>query len=93
MQPAVSICVQRVTRAIVNAGTRNKWVHFPRTTEVKAAVKEEFLWFGPLPGVIGCVYGIFVASRSDDGYPFEPWLVVLVKGRPHMDSAEQQPQC
>ncbi|KAL3183907.1 hypothetical protein MRX96_032846 [Rhipicephalus microplus] len=53
MHPVVGICVLRVARAIVNAGTRNKWVHFPRTVEEKAAVKEEFLQFGPLPGVIG----------------------------------------
>ncbi|KAH8040079.1 hypothetical protein HPB51_009335 [Rhipicephalus microplus] len=25
---------------------------------------------------------------SDDGYPIKPWLMVLVNGRPHMDSAE-----
>ncbi|KAL1483820.1 hypothetical protein MTO96_032937 [Rhipicephalus appendiculatus] len=35
-QPAVSNCVRRMARAIVNAGTRNKWVHFPRTPEEKA---------------------------------------------------------
>ncbi|KAL3214251.1 hypothetical protein MRX96_007052 [Rhipicephalus microplus] len=45
MQPAVGICVRRVAQAIVIAGTRNKWVHFPRTAEEKAAVKEEVLRF------------------------------------------------
>ncbi|KAL3214132.1 hypothetical protein MRX96_007259 [Rhipicephalus microplus] len=45
MQPVVSIYVRRVARAIVNAGTRNKWVHFPRTAEEMAAAKEEFFRF------------------------------------------------
>ncbi|KAL1480653.1 hypothetical protein MTO96_050841, partial [Rhipicephalus appendiculatus] len=66
-QPAVSNCVRRVARAIVNAGTRNKWVHFPRTPEEKAAVKEGFLRLGPLPGVIGCVDGSFVAIVAPRG--------------------------
>ncbi|XP_037503401.1 putative nuclease HARBI1 [Rhipicephalus sanguineus] len=66
-QPAVSKCVRRVAQAIVNAGTRNKWVHFPRTPEEKAAVKEGFLRLGPLPGVIGCVDGSFVAIVAPRG--------------------------
>ncbi|KAL1431337.1 hypothetical protein MTO96_014350 [Rhipicephalus appendiculatus] len=67
MLPAVSNCVRRVSQAIVNAGTRNKWVHFPRTPEEKAAVKEGFLRLGPLPGVIGCVDGSFVAIVAPRG--------------------------
>ncbi|KAL3172585.1 hypothetical protein MRX96_043114 [Rhipicephalus microplus] len=59
-QPAVSL---RVARVIVNAGKR-KWVDFPRMEEQKAAVKEEFFLFRPLPGVIRCVDGSFVAARS-----------------------------
>ncbi|KAL3237293.1 hypothetical protein MRX96_022060 [Rhipicephalus microplus] len=43
MQPAVSICVRRVARAIVNATARNNRLHFPRTAEEKATMKEEFL--------------------------------------------------
>ncbi|KAL3205024.1 hypothetical protein MRX96_011342 [Rhipicephalus microplus] len=70
MQPVVSICVRRVARAIVNAGTRNKWVHFPRTAEEKTAVKEEFLRFGLLPSVIRCVDGSLVESRSGQKAPF-----------------------
>ncbi|KAL3169980.1 hypothetical protein MRX96_015056 [Rhipicephalus microplus] len=70
MQPAVSILERRVARAIVNAGTSYKWVHFPRTAEEKAAVKEELLRFGPLPGGIGCFDGSFVASRSEQKAPF-----------------------
>nr|XP_037286008.1 uncharacterized protein LOC119179029 [Rhipicephalus microplus] len=65
MQPTVSICVRRVSREIVNAMTRNNRVHFRRTVEEEATVKEEFLRFGPVPGVIECVDGRFVASRSD----------------------------
>ncbi|KAH8018966.1 hypothetical protein HPB51_014032 [Rhipicephalus microplus] len=70
MQPKVSICVRCVARAIVNAGTRNKWVHFPKMADEKAAAKEEFLWVGPLPSVIGYVNGSFVASRSEQKAPF-----------------------
>ncbi|KAL1480654.1 hypothetical protein MTO96_050842 [Rhipicephalus appendiculatus] len=66
-QPAVSNCVRRVARAVVNAGTRNKCVHFPRTPEEKAAVKEGFLRLGPLPCVIGCVDGCFVAIVAPRG--------------------------
>ncbi|KAL1483996.1 hypothetical protein MTO96_032836 [Rhipicephalus appendiculatus] len=43
------------------------WVHFPRTPEEKAAVKEGFLRLGPLPGVIGCVDGSFVAIVAPRG--------------------------
>ncbi|KAL3188937.1 hypothetical protein MRX96_003087 [Rhipicephalus microplus] len=39
-QPMVSICVRRVAGAIINTGTHNKWVHFPRTAEEIAVVKE-----------------------------------------------------
>ncbi|KAL1429865.1 hypothetical protein MTO96_015645 [Rhipicephalus appendiculatus] len=66
-EPAVSNCVRRVAQAIINAGTRNKWVHFPRTPEEKAAVNEGFLRLGPLPGVIGCVDGSFVAIVAPRG--------------------------
>ncbi|KAL3210307.1 hypothetical protein MRX96_008828 [Rhipicephalus microplus] len=72
MQPAVRICVRRVARAIVNAGARNKWVHFTRTAEEKAVVKEEFLWFVPLPGMIGCIDSRFVVSKSEQKAPFWP---------------------
>ncbi|KAL3198405.1 hypothetical protein MRX96_014230 [Rhipicephalus microplus] len=73
MQPAVSICGRRVARTIVNAGTRNQWVHFRRTAEEKAAVKEELLRFGPLPGVIGYVDGSFVAlGRGIEGALLAP---------------------
>ncbi|XP_065286351.1 putative nuclease HARBI1 [Dermacentor albipictus] len=60
-QPAVSKCVRRVAEAIVHAGARNKWVHFPRTSEEKAAGKEGFLRRGSIPGVIGCVDGSLIA--------------------------------
>ncbi|KAL3183043.1 hypothetical protein MRX96_006828 [Rhipicephalus microplus] len=77
-----SICVRRVAQPIVNAGTRNKWVHVPRTAEEKTAVKEEFLRFGPLRGVIRCVDGSFVASRSEQNNLPEPqsetWLALLL---------------
>ncbi|KAH8038050.1 hypothetical protein HPB51_020887 [Rhipicephalus microplus] len=52
-------------RVIANAETRLKWIHFLRMVEEKATFNEEFLWFGPLPGVIGCVDGNFVTSRSE----------------------------
>ncbi|KAL3183045.1 hypothetical protein MRX96_006830 [Rhipicephalus microplus] len=67
-----SICVRRVARPIVNAGTCNKWVHFPTTAEEKTALKEEFLRFGPLRGMIRCVDGSFVASRSEQNSLPEP---------------------
>lgn len=66
-QPAVSKCVRRVAEAIVHAGTRNKWVHFPRTSEEKAAVKEGFLRRGAIPGVIGCVDGSLIAIIAPKG--------------------------
>ncbi|KAL1455790.1 hypothetical protein MTO96_043621 [Rhipicephalus appendiculatus] len=65
-QPAVSKCVRRVAPTIVNAGTSNKWLHLSRTPE-KAAVKEGFIRLGPLPGVIGCVDGSFVAIVAPRG--------------------------
>ncbi|KAL1483999.1 hypothetical protein MTO96_032839 [Rhipicephalus appendiculatus] len=39
----------------------------PRTPEEKAAMKERFLRLGPLPGVIGCVDGSFVAIVAPRG--------------------------
>ncbi|KAH7936794.1 hypothetical protein HPB49_004463 [Dermacentor silvarum] len=57
----VSECVRHVAEAIVNEGARNKWVHFPMTSEEKAAVKEGFLRRGAIPGVNGCVDGSLVA--------------------------------
>ncbi|KAH7952848.1 hypothetical protein HPB49_001765 [Dermacentor silvarum] len=53
--------------AIVYAGTRNKWVHFPRTSEEKAAEKEEFLRRGGIPGVIGYVDGSLIAIIATKG--------------------------
>ncbi|XP_070392528.1 putative nuclease HARBI1 [Dermacentor albipictus] len=53
--------------AIVHAGARNKWVHFPRTSEEKAAVKGGFLQRGAIPGVIGCVDGSLNASIAPKG--------------------------
>ncbi|KAH8030858.1 hypothetical protein HPB51_012061 [Rhipicephalus microplus] len=70
MQPTVSISVRRVAGAIDNPGTRNKWVNFPIMVEEKAALKEEFLWFGPLLGVMRCVDGSFVALRRGQKAPF-----------------------
>ncbi|KAH7959322.1 hypothetical protein HPB49_010285 [Dermacentor silvarum] len=66
-QPAVRKCVRRVAEAIVHAGTRNKWVHYPRTSEEKAAVKEGFLRRGGIPGVIGCVDGSLIAIIAPKG--------------------------
>ncbi|KAH7981085.1 hypothetical protein HPB49_021411 [Dermacentor silvarum] len=66
-QPAVSKCVRRVAEAIVHAGTRNKWAHYPRTSEEKAAVKEGFLRRGGIPGVIGCVDGSLIAIIAPKG--------------------------
>ncbi|XP_072140665.1 putative nuclease HARBI1 [Dermacentor andersoni] len=66
-QPAVSKCVQRVAEAIVQAGARNKWVHFPRTSEEKASVKEGFLRRGSIPGVIGCVDSSLIAIIAPKG--------------------------
>ncbi|KAH7974044.1 hypothetical protein HPB49_008828 [Dermacentor silvarum] len=66
-QPAVSKCVRRVAEAIVHAGTRKTWVHYPRTSEEKAAVKEGFLRRGGNPGVIGCVDGSLIAIIAPEG--------------------------
>ncbi|KAH7977634.1 hypothetical protein HPB49_003063 [Dermacentor silvarum] len=66
-QSTVSECVRRVAEAVVNAGARNKWVHFPRTSKEKAAVKEGFLRRGAIPGVIGCVDGSLVAIIAPKG--------------------------
>ncbi|XP_065285914.1 putative nuclease HARBI1 [Dermacentor albipictus] len=60
-QSTVSECVRRVAEAVVNAGARNKWVHFPKTAGEKAAMKEGFLRRGVIPGVIGCVDGSLIA--------------------------------
>ncbi|KAH7977552.1 hypothetical protein HPB49_002312 [Dermacentor silvarum] len=48
-------------------GARNKWVHFPKTSEKKAAVKEGFLRRGDIPGVIGCVDGSLIAIVAPKG--------------------------
>nr|XP_050042601.1 putative nuclease HARBI1 [Dermacentor andersoni] len=66
-QPAVSKCVRRVAEAIVHAGARNKWAHFPRTSEEKAAVNEWFLRRGSIPGVIGCVDDSLIAIIAPEG--------------------------
>ncbi|XP_070386369.1 putative nuclease HARBI1 [Dermacentor albipictus] len=66
-QPAVSKCVRRAAEAIVHAGARNKWVHFPRTSEEKSAVKEGFLRRGSIPGLIGCVDGSLIAIIAPKG--------------------------
>ncbi|XP_072141013.1 putative nuclease HARBI1 [Dermacentor andersoni] len=66
-QSTVSECVRRVAEAVVNAGARNKWVHFPKTAEEKAAVKEGFLRRGVIPGVIGCVDGSLIAIIAPKG--------------------------
>ncbi|KAH7950533.1 hypothetical protein HPB49_025509 [Dermacentor silvarum] len=59
----------RATRrgTIVHAGTRNKWVHYLRTSEEKAAVKEGFLRRGGIPVVIGCVDGSLIAIIAPKG--------------------------
>ncbi|XP_070384749.1 putative nuclease HARBI1 [Dermacentor albipictus] len=61
-QSTVSECVRRVAEAVVNAGARNKWVHFQKT-----AVKEGFLRRGAIPDVIGCVDGSLVAIIAPKG--------------------------
>ncbi|XP_072142270.1 putative nuclease HARBI1 [Dermacentor andersoni] len=66
-QPAVSKCVRRVAEAIIHAGARNNWVHFPKTSEEKAAVKEGFLRRGSIRGVIGCVDGSLIAIIAPKG--------------------------
>ncbi|XP_070378110.1 putative nuclease HARBI1 [Dermacentor albipictus] len=55
-QPVVSKCVRRVAEAIVHAGARNKWVHFRKTSEEKAAEKEKFLRRGSM-GLLHCPGG------------------------------------
>ncbi|KAH7948838.1 hypothetical protein HPB49_002702 [Dermacentor silvarum] len=42
LQSTVSECVRRVAKAVVNAGARNKWVHFLKTSEEKAAEGKGF---------------------------------------------------
>ncbi|KAH7948909.1 hypothetical protein HPB49_003398 [Dermacentor silvarum] len=66
-QPAASKCVRRVVEAIVHAGIRNKWVHFPRTSAEKATVKEGFLRRSGIPGIIGCVDGGRIAIIAPKG--------------------------
>ncbi|XP_070395530.1 putative nuclease HARBI1 [Dermacentor albipictus] len=63
----VSECVRRVAEAAVNAGARNKWVHFPKTAEENTAVKEGLLRRGVIPGVIGCVDCSLVAIVAPKG--------------------------
>ncbi|XP_065299213.2 putative nuclease HARBI1 [Dermacentor albipictus] len=60
-QPVVSKCVRRVAPAVVHARASNKWVHFPRTSHEKAAVKEGFLRRGAIPTVIGWMNGSRIA--------------------------------
>ncbi|XP_070383731.1 putative nuclease HARBI1 [Dermacentor albipictus] len=66
-QSRVSECLRRVVEAVANAGARNKWVHFPKTTEEKAAVKERFLRRGSTPGIVGCVDGSLIAIIAPKG--------------------------
>ncbi|XP_065310189.1 putative nuclease HARBI1 [Dermacentor albipictus] len=66
-QSTVSECVRRVAEAVVNAGARNKWVHFRKAAEEKAAVNEGFLRRGAIPGAIGCVDGSLVAIVAPKG--------------------------
>ncbi|XP_065308971.2 putative nuclease HARBI1 [Dermacentor albipictus] len=63
-QSTVSECVRRVVEAVVNAGARNKRVHFPKAAEEKAAMKEGFLRRGAIPGVIGCFNGSFICDAD-----------------------------
>ncbi|XP_075553475.1 uncharacterized protein LOC142586102 [Dermacentor variabilis] len=63
----VSECVRRLAEPVVNAGARNKWVHFPQAAEEKAAVKEGFIWRGTIPGFIGRVDGSLVAIVAPKG--------------------------
>ncbi|XP_065308157.2 uncharacterized protein [Dermacentor albipictus] len=58
----VSERVRRVAEAVVNAGARNKWVHFPKKAEEKTAAKEGFLRRVAIPDVIGCIYGSLTAN-------------------------------
>ncbi|XP_037580317.1 putative nuclease HARBI1 [Dermacentor silvarum] len=66
-QSTVSECVRRVAKAVVNPAARKKSVHFPKTSEEKAAVKEGFLRRCAIPGVIGCVDGSLVAIIAAKG--------------------------
>ncbi|XP_070385212.1 putative nuclease HARBI1 [Dermacentor albipictus] len=66
-QSTVSECGRRVAEAAVNAGARYKWVHFPKTAEEKAAVKEGFIRRGAISGVIGCVDGFLIAIVAPKG--------------------------
>ncbi|KAH7945479.1 hypothetical protein HPB49_011216 [Dermacentor silvarum] len=59
-------CVRRVAEAVVNAGVRNKWNYFSKTSKEKAAVKEDFLRRGAIPGVCDADMRIFTV------YPIPP---------------------
>ncbi|KAH7942305.1 hypothetical protein HPB49_022823 [Dermacentor silvarum] len=64
-------CGQQV-RATRGGGNRprrdpQQWVHFPRTSAEKAAVKEGFLRHSGIPGVIGCVDGSLLAIIAPKG--------------------------
>ncbi|XP_070377125.1 putative nuclease HARBI1 [Dermacentor albipictus] len=63
----VSECVRRVAEAVVNAGAPDNWVHVPKTTEEKAAMKEGFLPRGAISGVISCIDGTFIAIVASKG--------------------------
>ncbi|KAL3213796.1 hypothetical protein MRX96_035287 [Rhipicephalus microplus] len=71
MQPKVSICVRSAWLERSSTPGRATSGFTSRKWRMKAAAKEEFLWVGPLPSVIGYVDGSFVASRSEQA-PF--WL-------------------
>ncbi|KAH7965306.1 hypothetical protein HPB49_006047 [Dermacentor silvarum] len=84
-QHAVSKCVRRVAKAIVHAGTHNKF-----------ATQACGFWLSTLSdrGRItthssgerrGCVVG-----SSDSGYPLEPWLLTPVPGHPPAHIAEDR---
>ncbi|KAL1471415.1 hypothetical protein MTO96_039935 [Rhipicephalus appendiculatus] len=66
-QSTVSDSIKRVTEAIVKVVAQKGWVHFPVTTEDKAAVKEGFLRYGAIPGVIGCINGTLIAVKAPKG--------------------------
>lgn len=66
-QPTDSKCVRRVAEAIIHAGTCNRWLHFPRTAEDKAPIKEAFRRRGAFPGVIGCVDASLIAIIAPKG--------------------------
>ncbi|KAH7941974.1 hypothetical protein HPB49_019074 [Dermacentor silvarum] len=63
-QSTVSECLRRVAEAVVNGRARNNWVHFPKTSEEKAAMKEGFLWRGAIPDVIRCLDSI-IAPKDE----------------------------